>query len=62
MKQSKMFMCLSNLFPKGLAAARSSSSQWQWDNVKEYVFDYSGEFLTGLSELHAQPFSGLVRV
>ena len=55
-------MCLPNLFPKGLAAARSSSSQWQWDNVKEYVFDYSGKILIGLLELDAQPLSGLVRV
>jgi hypothetical protein len=47
------------LYTSGFAAARS---QWQWEAGKEYVFGYSGRILTGMPELDANHFSGLVRL
>jgi hypothetical protein len=42
----------------GLAAARSP---WKWESGKEYVYGYSGRLLTGVPELDANHFSGLVK-
>ena len=42
----------------GFAAA--TRSEWKWESGKEYVYGYSGRLLTGMPELDANHFSGLV--
>ena len=43
-----------------LGFAAAARSEWKWESGKEYVYGYSGRLLTGMPELDANHFSGLV--